>query len=500
MTKPSRLCLQFVVFLAYSLLLAACRQDVLLTPTATPKSTAAAVSTTPPIPPTATNPPTAVPSPTAASTPLPIPVITLNPPQGRAALIEQLRQVQTEVIGLVQTQQQLLAHPRLDDPEWAGDVAVQATFIQANRLALAGLTLPAAGQNLMMPLQTAVLNCETAALAEDLAGLDSCLTGLQAVSFGSNGGVGENIVTPIPLVGCSQTSVGFVPLNDLGADLYMGEQGGLYPNGQNRPPTHHLAAGLAQTVQPLASDGSPSDSGKIGFISVGMSNAALEFNAFLRLANDDPAKNTAVVIVNGAQGGWTSNKLADNPNAEFWQVLDERLAGSGLTPAQVQVVWLKEARGGVKNEPFPQEPQIFQAQLNSIVQILQSRYPNLKQLYLSSRIYGGYATGPLNPEPIAYHSGFSVKWLIEAQINGDPALNFDSAQGEVTAPWLAWGPYLWADGLTPRSDGLTWACSEFADDGTHPGDPARDKVADMLLDFFKTDEVAREWFLEGERP
>ena len=412
----------------------------------------------------------------------------------------QLLQVQTEVIGLVETQQQLLAHPRPDDPEWAGDAAVQAAFIQANRLALEGLALPAAGDTLRAPLQTAVLNCEQAALAEDAEALTTCLSALQAVSFGSSGGgtavSGADVVTPIPLIGCGQTSVGFVPLTDFGADLYQGEQGGLYPNGQNEPPANHLVAGLAQaqTVQPLASDGSPIADGKIGFISVGMSNTALEFNAFLRLANADPAKNESVVIVNGAQGGWTSNKLAENPDAEYWQVLDERLASNGLTPAQVQVVWLKEARGGVKNEPFPQEPQILQAQLQSIIQILQARYPNVKLLYLSSRIYGGYATGPLNPEPIAYHSGFAVKWLIEAQINGDPALNFDSTQGEVTAPWLAWGPYLWADGLTPRSDGLTWPCSDFADDGTHPGDPARDKVAAMLLDFFKTNETARGWF------
>jgi hypothetical protein len=356
-----------------------------------------------------------------------------------------------------------------------------------------------------------VLTCEEAALAEDLDGLASCLVELQAVSFGRGGegtapsaGSGqagpENVVTPIPLVGCSQTSVGFVPLTDLGADLYEGAQGGLYPNGQNMPPADHLAAGLAQAqaVQPLAADGSPAADGKIGFISVGMSNAALEFTAFMRLANDDLSKNGSVVIVNGAQGGWTANKLAENPNAEYWQVLNQRLADNGLTPAQVQVVWLKEARGGVKNEPFPLEPQILQAQLQSVVQTIQARYPNVKIVYLSSRIYGGYATGPLNPEPIAYHSGFAVKWLIEGQINGEPQLNYNAAQGDVTAPWLGWGPYLWADGLTPRSDGLTWACDEFADDGTHPGDPARDKVAAMLLDFFRTDETATVWFLRGE--
>ncbi len=496
-------------------MLVACQPDVMVTPTAVSQANPSPTATTTLAP---TDVPTAVPSatnsPTAASTitPVPLPAVTLEPPRGRVEFIAQLQQVQTEVIGLVETQQQLLTFPRPDDPEWAGDVAVQAAFIQANRLALESLSLPAAGENLLRPLATAVLTCEEAALAEDLEGLANCLVGLQAVSFGNSGGntapstgsgqagANPNVVTPIPLVGCSQTSVGFVPLTDLGTELHMGASGGLYPDGQNAPPADHLAAGLAQAqaIQPLAADGSPSGDGKIGFISVGMSNAALEFNAFLRLANDDPAKNDSVVLLNGAQGGWTSNKLAENPDAEYWQVLDQRLTDNGLTPDQVQVVWLKEARGGVKNEPFPQEPQILQAQLQTIVQTIQARYPNVKIVYLASRIYGGYATGPLNPEPIAYHSGFAVKWLIEAQINGEPQLNYDPAQGEVTAPWLAWGPYLWADGLTPRSDGLTWPCSDFADDGTHPGDPARDKVAAMLLDFFKTDETARVWFLEGE--
>lgn len=499
MTKIPR----FILFLAVCCLLVACQQELAVPETAV-SPTIFAPTATATLAPTETGTAVATPTnnPQPSATPIPLPAITLEPPQGRAQLITLLQQLQTELIGLVQTQQQLLTFPRPDDPEWAGDVAVQAAFIQANRLALESLVLPAAGENLVMGLETAVQTCETAAQAQDLDQLTTCLTELQAVNFGNGGNAGgnPNVVTPIPLVGCGQTSVGFTPLTDLGTDFYMGQQGGLYPNGQNTPPAAHLAAGLAQAqaIQPLAADGSPAADGKIGFISVGMSNASLEFNSFLRLANDDLAKNDALVIVNGAQGGWTSNKLAENPEAEYWQVLDQRLADNGLTAAQVQVVWLKEARGGVKNEPFPQEPQILQAELQSIVQIVQERYPNVKIVYLSSRIYGGYATGPLNPEPIAYHSGFAVKWLIEAQINGEPQLNYDPAQGEVAAPWLAWGPYLWADGLTPRSDGLTWACNEFADDGTHPGDPARDKVAEMLLDFFKTDETAGMWFLGGE--
>jgi hypothetical protein len=110
---------------------------------------------------------------------------------------------------------------------------------------------------------------------------------------------------------------------------------------------------------------------------------------------------------------------------------------------------------------------------------------------LSSRIYAGYATSTLNPEPYAYQSAFAVRWTIEQQLNG--GLPFaGSGRG---APWIAWGPYLWADGLTPRSDGLTWSCSDFANDGTHPGTTGRQKVAARLLDFVHTDPTAREWYL-----
>jgi hypothetical protein len=117
----------------------------------------------------------------------------------------------------------------------------------------------------------------------------------------------------------------------------------------------------------------------------------------------------------------------------------------------------------------------------------------LRLAYLSSRLYAGYATTPLNPEPYAYQSAFSVRWAIEDQIANAPGLRFSGPDAE--APWMAWGPYLWADGLRARADGLTWACGDLQPDGTHPSPAGRQKVARMLLDFVHTDPTAREWYL-----
>jgi len=103
-----------------------------------------------------------------------------------------------------------------------------------------------------------------------------------------------------------------------------------------------------------------------------------------------------------------------------------------------------------------------------------------------------------SPEPYAYESSFAVKWLIEKQIQGSPDLNASPRRGEVVAPVLLWGPYLWADGTSPRSDGLVWLCGDTdRHDFTHPSPSGQQKVGSMLLEFFKDDPAARPWFIAG---
>jgi hypothetical protein len=308
-------------------------------------------------------------------------------------------------------------------------------------------------------------------------------------------------LAPSALAGdCGGTSIGEVPINDLGGGSYQGFQAGLYPGGSNLRPPSHDAAGLdlAKNIVPLDTNGSPDPVGKYVLVSIGMSNTNAEFEAFMPLADADPSMDPRLVLVNGAQGGHDAREIA-NPADEYWTILDQRLADAGVSPNQVAVAWVKQAIAHPKTD-FPAHPLELQGYLKTITEILKQRYPNMGLAYYSSRSYGGYATTTLNPEPYAYWSGFSTKWVIEEQISGSPELNFDPADGPVRAPWMAWGPYFWADGLTSRSDGLTWACEEFRDDGTHLTVAGQDKVARMLLDFFNADVTGREWFVADTDP
>ena len=303
------------------------------------------------------------------------------------------------------------------------------------------------------------------------------------------------LASPARAADCTGTSTGLVPLNDLGAALYQGIPGGLYPGGVNQRPASHDAAGraIALGIVPLDTLGQPDPvNGRVVLISIGMSNATQEFRRFVQKSDADPLRLATTRVIDCAVGGQAANVI-DDPSVPYWDSVATRLRGRGSSPLQAQVAWIKEADAGPTGN-FAVSSETLAVHLARIVAILKSKCPNVKLAYFTSRIYAGYATTTLNPEPYAYESGFAVRRVIERQLAGDPALNHDPGAGPVTAPWLAWGPYLWADGLTARSDGLTWDCSEFATDGTHPATAAQLKVADGLLAFFRWDATTAPWY------
>jgi hypothetical protein len=288
------------------------------------------------------------------------------------------------------------------------------------------------------------------------------------------------------------------PLTELGTSKYKDQDGGLYGGGSNEPPKAHLDAAMkeAAKIRPLDAEGNPSAEGKIVLMSVGMSNATNEYSMFVQQANRDAEKSSAVVLVDGAQGGQTGVRWADAA-APLWAQVDRRLQTAGVTARQVQAVWIKQAEAGPQSlGDFPKHAKVLQENLAKGLGHLKRKFPNLRIAYFSSRIYAGYAKTNLNPEPFAYETAFAMRWVIQDQIAGGAELNFDASRGEVKAPLVLWGPYLWADGKTARkADGLTYVEEDFTGDGTHPAQTGRQKVAGILLKFFKTDATAKGWFV-----
>jgi hypothetical protein len=267
------------------------------------------------------------------------------------------------------------------------------------------------------------------------------------------------IAAPSKPQSCVSTTQGLTPIMDLGIGTYQGYQGGLYADGQNTPPTDYLAAGVAASAAIRAAP-------RIGLLAVGMSNTDLFFSRFQQIAID---RNPAVTLVNGAQwgvdiNGWTS------PTSKAWSTADSRIATAGLAPADIRAIWLMEAPSSLPSA-FPDGARTTATKLGMVIDAATIRYPNLAQVHVSDLAYEGY-TG-YEPRH-GYENGYSVKWLIA-----------DRIAAQKTQPWVGWSAELWADGLTPRSDGLTWLCSDFQNDGLHPTSSGRDKGAQRMLNAYR---------------
>jgi hypothetical protein len=298
-------------------------------------------------------------------------------------------------------------------------------------------------------------------------------------------------------------STDFVPLTQLtGEQKYKGVDGGLYGGGSNVPPESQMSAakaGAARVVR-LDGSGSPASDGKAVLMSIGMSNTTMEFSVFKKAADEDSAKASSLVIVDAAQGGkdaaaWANvGATGTNP---VWDEAERRLKEASVTPQQVEVVWIKQAlMGPSRFGEFPGHVDELQKDVETILNLAKAKYPNLRLAYLSSRIYAGYAQTMLNPEPYAYEGAFAMRGVILNQIKGEANLNADPAKGEVKAPVVLWGPYLWANGVKGRDgDDLIYKREDVGQDGTHPSPSGRQKVAEQLLKFFKSDSTATPWFV-----
>jgi hypothetical protein len=221
-----------------------------------------------------------------------------------------------------------------------------------------------------------------------------------------------------------------------------------------------------------------------------------------RAAGDPTVNHYTLVIVNGAADGQDAPAWTSPTSPNYDRIKVARLAPLGLSENQVQAAWVKveDPKPSVSLPADSADANVLLTNLGLVLRSLRIRYPNLRIVFLSSRTYGGYAAIDLNPEPYAYESGFSVKWAIESQINEMRGLPPNPRAGTLNytkkaAPLIVWGPYLWAAGATPRSDGLTWERTDFEADGAHPSQSGESKVGQQLLNYFKNSPYTRCWFV-----
>lgn len=309
----------------------------------------------------------------------------------------------------------------------------------------------------------------------------------------------------------------FIDAEPDGGTVHRGQPVFLYRGGAI--PLPHRMAGFqrANAIVPLDTAGNPSDAGVYILLSIGFSNVTQEFCneqpvagppsacnpwTFMGQIANDPAvrDKRGLVVMNGARGG-QNTPMWDEPAEANYDRVAANLADAGFSEAQVQVVWTKLAHASPMGSlPDPRaDAFLLEMDAANAVRAMRVRYPNLKMVFISSRTYGGWSVVDHNPEPYAYEQGFAVSWLIDDQIRqmAGGVMNPDAGDLDYStgvAPWLAWGPYFWTDGLSGRSDGLVWTRADTEGDGVHASMSGELKAATLLRGFFKTSPFTRCWF------
>jgi hypothetical protein len=348
-----------------------------------------------------------------------------------------------------------------------------------------------------------------------------------------------------------------VPLDDprRNAPPYLGLYNvGLYNDDIEMPAAHH-AEGLRRgnAILPLDHNGNPDAvNGKIVVMSMGMSNAAGEWCNLDGLIpiNVNPDGSIPCYGWTGMgrmhNAGWVNLKhpnlqmlhsafpaqiaftwkddnagpLISNPpnpavapfHGNYTRVRDYVMPyyTPTITENQVQVIWVKQ-QNPAPTVSLPEnmaDARVLQRFLGQMLRFAKQRYPNLSMVFFTSAAYRGYGINGFGDEPYGYETGLTMKWLYDAQINqvanGGTVTDRDAGDLDYTtdaAPWVASGPYWWADGTISReADGIAWQANEYLSfDYVHLDLSGNSKIGLILAHFFTFSPYTHCWFT-GDGP
>ena len=222
---------------------------------------------------------------------------------------------------------------------------------------------------------------------------------------------------------------------------------------------------------------------KIIIIAISMSHGHQEFDRFMELYENSPEISGDIVMINCATPGSAIERWIE-PNGDQWPGCKDKVTKK-YSLDQVKVVWAKNADQFTEDGITLPDPNADYYDLvnniGALMQRIHTEFPAVQAVFNSSRIYGGYINEQkfaARGEPISYEGGFATNTVIE---------QFNNGQLQGTPPWIGWGPYIWANGLTPNASGIFWDRTDFQGnngDNQHPSVHGATKVADALHSFF----------------
>lgn len=182
------------------------------------------------------------------------------------------------------------------------------------------------------------------------------------------------------------------------------------------------------------------------FLGLGASSSKKEFNYLERLYPNLENRNENLILVNGNRGATTLEDMVGDPANYFDKYVGGILSSQGLQPKDVTYIWLKSASLDNNINTLTQSQYVdYEVGLfNQVLDIINSKYPNVKAIYLSGR-HDGYVNQHVAPR--AYYNYLAVQEICD---NGRAILAHPFYEQQ-------WGENYTSDGVHPNEEGLDLA-------------------------------------------
>ena len=302
------------------------------------------------------------------------------------------------------------------------------------------------------------------------------------IQFGCNKNADlDDFKPPIP----DQSEIQNIPLNDPDEFVFEGLNSGLFPWGNtlinNQYNTDYI--NVCKSLGDLSLIENPEEKEPIVILTLGPSNPHKIFEGIKYAQMEDPGFGENIRYVNGAIGGIDFNDIL-NPAGPYWTQVDSTLQSQNISASQVQVIFC------IEDDLLNQDTTILRAyQLKenyiNLLEEIRSKFPNCILFLAGDKGYNNYSSEERFAEPKGYLNGWAIKLLLEDYINGYMA----------DYPFIYWLDYYWANGITPRWDGLTYALSDFnAPDYIHLTTEKANELGRATHEKLKSDPGARYWY------